>query len=132
MPADVRSKETFKQKKEEVYSRFDARCRRLLSDFLRQKNKEVCAVCCESCSDGVKIKHALRYLIEELTLASVKRCIDKADILVCLMSPYFSSVHMFESLPKRGKTAKALAKELVRGKENLLEILAGCKSEGKH
>lgn len=122
------SEETFRQKKEETYTRFDGRCRKLLVDFLREKNEAVCVVCSESCGDGEKLHRALRYLVETLALAAAKRCENKVDSLVCVLAPYLSTVDMVEHLDKKGKTVKALTKELASMKENLLDIIRGGES----
>lgn len=118
------TKPTFEEAKEETYSLFQGKCRRLLADFLREKNKEVCAVCSESCSDGEKAQRALRYLVRELAVASVKRCDDSLDILMCLLAPYLSTAEMMGSFPK-SKKVKLMAKELANVKEKLIGIATG-------
>ena len=116
--------EIFKQNKEKIYSKFDGRCRRLLVDFLREKNKEVCAVCSESCSDGEKAQRTLRYLVGSLAVASLKRCDDRVDILMCLLAPYLSTAELIGSFPK-SKKVKLMAKELANVKEKLIGIATG-------
>jgi len=113
---------TFDEAKEETYSLFSDRCRGLLDDFLREKDKTVCSLCSESCSDGKKIHKALRNLIEELTVEAAKRCDNKVDFLVCLLCPYLSSEAMLR-LAGKGETVKSLVKEMEQSGDRLLALI---------
>ncbi len=113
---------SFEEAKEETYSLFTKRCRRLLTDFLREKDEAVCSQCSESCKQGEKVHRALRYLVETLTVAAAKRCDDKADIFLCVLCPYLSSVHIMDALG-RGKMVKHLAREMDRGHRKLVDII---------
>lgn len=113
---------TFKKAKEETYSLFADRCHQLLSDFLEEKEKTVCAKCSESCTEGEKIQRALRHLIERLTLEAANRCDDNVDIFVCLLCPHLISADLVKSAAK-GKTVKSLAREMEKSSERLLSLI---------
>ena len=125
-----KTKPTFKEAKEATYSLFTKRCRRLLTDFLREKNNAVCSKCSESCTQGEKIQRVLGNLIENLTVEAATRCDNKVDFFVCVLQPHLTSADLVKSAAK-GKTMKSLVKEMEKSEERLLKIVKGAQSEGQ-
>ncbi|MBA7677579.1 hypothetical protein ES703_85838 [subsurface metagenome] len=119
--------QTFEEAKKETYSLFNDRCRGLLTEFLREKNKVVCPLCSDSCTEGEKITRALQMLIEELTIKAIEQCDNKVDIWLCLLSPYLTTERLLKFFPHK-KIAKLLVSELESTTDRLSAIL---KERGK-
>ena len=116
------SEATFDKAKEETYSLFADRCRQLLSDFLEEKDKTVCSKCSQSCTQGVKIHRVLGNLIENLTVEAATQCNNKVDFFVCLLQPHLTSADLVK-LAAKGKTVKAVAREMEKSSERLLSLI---------
>ena len=101
---------------------FQERCGELLQDFVKEKNKAVCSLCSESCTEVEKTHKALRALIEGMVIEAVEGCSDKKDIFVCALCPYLSTLNLFKSYCQ-GKYAKRLTKEMEKSTDRLLAII---------
>ena len=113
---------TFEESKEEIYTLFQKRCGELLQDFLSEKEKAVCSLCSESCTEIEKSHKALQGLIEAMVLEAVEGCDDKADIFLCALCPYLSTIKLFKSC-SLGKTSTRLLNEMEKGRDRVLAII---------